>query len=233
MADAVVARLQAVEGSMAHVVGRFDRWCDDRVAALLRQTAAHRDALSQRQFAEDDVKQKERALHEQCEQLDQRLAEEQQRVVGQEDRLADARGVLSRAEEQLRAAQAAVVAEAERAQAAERELATVHASETTDEATSSALAKYEAALGLKVARVENADASAMDLRFSFSHLDERAPEREAVFCLRLGESGKYELIECDPLVPDADALMRDLNATNDFFSFVPTIRAQFRRLLGV
>jgi hypothetical protein len=68
------------------------------------------------------------------------------------------------------------------------------------------------------------------LRFVFTNIDPANHDRQFIFSVFVNSSNKYELVECEPRLPNLDAVLADLNADNNFSRFVQRMRAQFRAI---
>ena len=82
---------------------------------------------------------------------------------------------------------------------------------------------YRKYLGLDFQRVDDDR-----LRFVFTKIDPNAFERQFVFGVFIDQHNRYQLVECEPRIDNTEALLDELNDTNNFSAFVQQIRAKFR-----
>lgn len=78
-----------------------------------------------------------------------------------------------------------------------------------------------------------AGAGTTRLRLVFTQIDPASPQREFFFSVNVDEQDQYEVAECSPAVPAdrLDALVRTLNAKNDFSCFVKAMRREFKAMV--
>lgn len=69
------------------------------------------------------------------------------------------------------------------------------------------------------------------LRLVFTQIDPSDPDRQFRFNVRITDADVYEVEGCDPPVPGLDALIKELNAANDFSRFVQLMRQRFKQLV--
>lgn len=67
------------------------------------------------------------------------------------------------------------------------------------------------------------------LQRPYSQISRSDPERPFVIAVRIDENGRYAVPECIPMLPAEgfQAMLRDVNETNDFALFVSTVRRGF------
>ncbi|XP_064614657.1 kinetochore protein Spc25-like [Liolophura sinensis] len=64
----------------------------------------------------------------------------------------------------------------------------------------------------------------------FTCVDRDDPKRPFYFSVKIEETGAYEVSDCNPPIKDLEALVEKLNQTNDFRSFMITMRSRFKQL---
>ena len=70
-----------------------------------------------------------------------------------------------------------------------------------------------------------------ELKFVLRLIDPAAPEREFSFAVSIDDDEKYHVRNVKPPVPGLDALVAQVNATNDFSAFVRGLRKKFVQLV--
>ncbi|KAK7110643.1 kinetochore protein Spc25-like [Littorina saxatilis] len=68
------------------------------------------------------------------------------------------------------------------------------------------------------------------LQIVFTNIDHKDPDCPFYFFLQV-DNGKYIISDCEPPVPDLDALVEKLNSSNNLRSFVVAIRKHFKKLV--
>jgi hypothetical protein len=81
---------------------------------------------------------------------------------------------------------------------------------------------YQARLGLRFESV-----AGDNLRLVFSRVSRADPRRECFFSVRVTEGNAYELRECEPKVEGVDAMLAEINRTNNFARLVCQMRQAF------
>ena len=220
---------------------KFEAWCEASEAAA---QDAERQAL---------------ALSEESRKVVEELSAAEVRAVAEGDRLAAERGAqgqeLERLEEQLRALRTDEAAlppavEGLRAALREREAEVdeargeVSGREAERERKEAVLdevhALFAQCLGLRFRHGATTGASGgrNALSLCFTQIDARDAGREFVLTLHVAEEdegGGYSLGGCSPPLPGLDAMVAELNASDDrlaFRYFVQRVRKQFQRACG-
>jgi len=198
----------------------IDSWVDENIQRARALRDRHARALAKLEREYDSLCARERELsakaHEnqmQCEraEVDAERAREATEMAkalaeGLPEQLAALRAKTESDRRNVRA-----MRDAQSASSANAKLeALKHASET-----------YGARLGLRFAYGEEEK-----LALKFKYIDERAPDREFTFGVRL-DGSTYEVVECEPEVDEIYTLVRECNRTNDFGKFVRDARRAF------
>ncbi|CAO3627374.1 unnamed protein product [Cunninghamella echinulata] len=68
-----------------------------------------------------------------------------------------------------------------------------------------------------------------NLKFEFKLIDEKDPDKLFSISLNLDDN-KYTVLECEPMVPELENLVKDLEQHGDPFLFIKLIRQQFCKL---
>lgn len=200
------------------------------------------------------LREEERRIEASIQQFEQRIAdlESQVRSLGSDGTAVAARA--TRIREELHQASSELRNEQERMARLRAEAAaapaSISASKRVEAAKRSTLQEHEAraveveravsyridelshgvaAFGRLGLRFEPADDG--KLRNVFTCIDPADPDREFSFTVRVLDSDDFELLECSPHVPDADALVHALNTTKDYSAFVQSLRRAFVRLV--
>ncbi|GBG26012.1 Kinetochore protein Spc25 [Hondaea fermentalgiana] len=221
LADAVGGLRAKLEAREAQVRG----FC----AEMAEETAAHAgDAESKL----EDLRARIEALAKEREELasmgwanEQRLAAQQKKVAALHDELdglrtnyADVENAMQNANNrrtELLGTLGAKEADIE----AERETQQHRVAQLTRGAT-----LYKK-LGLEFQRDDNTR-----LRLSFTQIDPRDPDREFFFVIFVDKDDCYHVEQVEPAVGSISDLIRRVNATNDFSSFVRSMRTKFQAL---
>ncbi|KAK3108259.1 hypothetical protein FSP39_004318 [Pinctada imbricata] len=67
------------------------------------------------------------------------------------------------------------------------------------------------------------------LQFVFTSINPNDPEAVCYFFMKIeGENRKYNVVDCEPAVPDLEELVEKLNRTNNLKSFVVAVRKRFK-----
>eukprot|EP00897_Mesotaenium_endlicherianum_P008153 jgi/Mesen1/7366/ME000381S06596 len=206
----------------------FDGWANARLHALETTQKRYSEGLEDAHGKARMLRREEDEHKEAAANL-QRVLDKQQEVL---DKLSRELKALE-AEESSWPPQIADLQELVRqeSQHNEEEMAEVEDTEKVKrkkaDALLSALGMYRKHLGLQF------EHSAKDrLRLVFVNIDPLDPAREFSFVLHVTtNSSEYSVIECTPQISDMQALVAEVNSTNDFSGFVRSVRRKFRSLV--
>lgn len=81
-------------------------------------------------------------------------------------------------------------------------------------------------MGMKINKV-----SGERVQIIFTSIDDKDPQQPFCFCVKITKERSYTVTDCEPLVKDLDELSQKLNKTNDFRSFVITMRRRFKAMV--
>lgn len=84
---------------------------------------------------------------------------------------------------------------------------------------------YKQRLGLEF---DTPDIKSGGLRLKFKYINSVNANKCCVFTVRVNANNVYEISNCSPVVKRLPALVKILNATNDFFGFVLEMRRAFK-----
>mmetsp|Transcript_1208 Transcript_1208/g.7948 ORF Transcript_1208/g.7948 Transcript_1208/m.7948 type:complete len:109 (-) Transcript_1208:815-1141(-) len=92
------------------------------------------------------------------------------------------------------------------------------------EALRHAVEVYRERLGLAFETAPGSE----NLKVSMKYIDPQDPEKWFTFAVHVGSDGKYSIANCEPWVGEVDALLIELNKTNNFCNFVRSMRRKFK-----
>jgi seryl-tRNA synthetase len=219
-------QLDTLEKELREAADIVQEWALERQTAKRSLEANHKGQMKQSELFYKKLVEREHELSKEAKELAEEMEQREKQLKQMEEEAMQARELAEGLPEQLEHLRVTVNEERE---TIEEVASTIEGAESKQTSQLKSLEEanyaFKSRLGLSFERRSEDD----DLRFVFTLIDRFDMDREFSFNIKLDDSGRYVLVDCEPPVRDAQKFMRECNQSGgrELSKFVRRMRRAF------
>ena len=221
----VIEMAARTKARMATFQGKFDAWQTTNVEELETLKQTQELAIGEGEDKITELMERSQVLQEEVARTEQDGKVAHHEVQAMRDGLDTLGAKASAMPDKVEEREKILQAESDQLEQATQKCAKMEAEQSRElDEKSLAIEYYSQRLGLDMVNSDNG------LGMVYTAVNPADPDAKHTLCVAVNEEGRYVVQQCNPPLPNIDAMLASLIDSNDFGFFVQSARAGFRGL---